>query len=561
MSNLTYHDVTVMFLALGVLLATARILGESAQRLGQPAVVGEIIAGILLGPTCLGVLAPELKELLFPAKGSLATVLDGMSTLSIALFLLVAGMEVDLSAIVRLGKTSLGIALAGFVVPFLLGLAAAWAAPYALGCERDASVPMFAAFFGVALSISALPVIAKTLMDLNLYKSELGMTVIAAAVVNDLIGWLLFAVLLGMIGAGHSPTGGVVTTISLTMLFAAFMLTAGRWLIHRSLPWLQAYTSRPGGVLGFSVVLALFAAAFTEWIGIHAVFGSFLVGIAVGDSHHLREQTRQHILNFVSFIFAPLFFASIGLRLDFLKHFDPLLAALVLVIACLGKIAGCGLAAVAMGVDRRTSGAIGFAMNARGAMEIILGMLALENGLIRERMFVALVLMALATSMISGPAIARLLGLRKAKRFTDYLPAGAFMPRLAAQDRFEAIRELAPLLIPAPSSNLDQAVAAAIAREQAAGCGLGNQVAAPHARLQTLGRPMVAVGLSPGGIDFDAADGQPAHVICLVLAPSTGSDEHLTVLADIARTFQREATLQRALRAKNFTEFLAAVRG
>jgi Kef-type K+ transport system membrane component KefB len=156
--------------------------------------------------------------------------------------------------------------------------------------------------------------------------------------------------------------------------------------------------------------LALLAAALTEWIGIHAIFGSFLVGVAVGDSSHLRHDTRQIILKFVSFIFAPLFFASVGLHVNFIDTFDLGITVSVLVIACLGKILGCGLAARASGASPRLSGAIGFAMNARGAMEIILGLLALENGLIRQRMFVALVLMALATSMISGPAIRRLLG-------------------------------------------------------------------------------------------------------------------------------------------------------
>ncbi len=560
MSSLTHHDVIMMFVALGVLLGSARLLGEIAQRLGQPAVVGEIVAGIILGPTLFGAIFPEVYKAVFPAKGNPAVVLDGLRTFAIALFLLGAGMEVDLSTIVRLGKTSVRISVAGFIVPFALGLATAWIAPYALGCERDANVTIFALFFGVALSISALPVIAKTLMDLNLYRSELGMIVIASAVVDDLVGWLVFATLLGAIGAGGSPGGGVAATIALTLLFAAFMLTAGRWLMNRLLPWLQAYTSWPGGVLGFSVAIALFGAAFTEWIGIHAVFGAFLVGIAIGDSRHLREQTRKNILNFVSFIFAPLFFASIGLRLDFARHFDAGLVAIVIAIACVGKIAGCGLSALAMGVDRRTSGAIGFAMNARGAMEIILGMVALQNGLIRERMFVALVLMALVTSMMSGPAISRLLRLRKPARFTDFLATGGFAPDVDAQDRDGAIAELAALIAAGQNFSSVDVIAAVTAREEAGGSGLGAQVAAPHARLEKLTKPLVAVGLSAAGIDFDAADGQPAHIICLVLSPAGHSDDHLALMADVARTFQKESTRNQVMRAQNATEFLAAVR-
>jgi Kef-type K+ transport system membrane component KefB/mannitol/fructose-specific phosphotransferase system IIA component len=557
--TISHGDVIAIFLALGVLLATARLLGEIAQRLGQPAVVGEIVAGILLGPTLLGAVWPHLQRSLFPASGNVPIVIDGFKSVAIALFLLVAGMEVDLSTILRLGKTSIFVAMAGFIVPFILGAGAALLAPHALGCEEGESATLFAIFLGVALSISALPVIAKTLMDLNLYRSELGMIVIASAVVNDLAGWLVFAMILAAMGVQTGP-GGVVGTIAATLLFAGFMLTGGRWLINRLLPWLQAYTTWPGGVLGFSVALALFAAAFTEWIGIHAVFGAFLVGIAIGDSRHLREQTRRAILDFVSFIFAPLFFASIGLRLDYAEHFDLGIVAAVLAIACLGKVLGCGLAAFAMGVDRRTSGAIGFAMNARGAMEIILGMLALQNGLINEQMFVALVVMALVTSMISGPAIAKLLRLRKPARFIDYLAPQGFAPELSAQDRFEAIRELMPLLSTGHKFDAQKAIEAVIAREEAGGSGLEHQIAVPHARLAGLSKPLVAVGVSAAGIDFDSADGQPAHIVCLVLSPADHSDEHLALMADVARTFQREAARNQAMRARSLTELRSAVR-
>lgn len=410
MGPLTHHEITLMFLSLGLLLGLARVLGELAHRLGQPMVVGEILAGVLLGPTVLGRIWPKTMEAIFPATGNLPVVLSGLATLSIALFLLVAGLEIELSTIWRQGRTALSVAIAGIVVPFALGLASAQAAPYALGCEPDADPWIFALFFATALSISALPVIAKTLMDLGLYRTPLGMIVVSAAVFNDLCGWFIFAMILGMMEGGRSSGSQVGTTIVLTLALAVAMLTVGRWMIHRILPWLERCTSGPGGVLGFCFALALLGAALTEWIGIHAVFGSFLVGIAIGDSSHFRDQTRRTIHDFVGFLFAPLFFATIGLRIDFAAKFYPHIVLAVLLIACLGKILGCGLAARCTGTPPRRAWAIGFAMNARGAMEIILGLLALRSGIIRERMFVALVVMALVTSMMSGPAIKWLLG-------------------------------------------------------------------------------------------------------------------------------------------------------
>ncbi len=406
---MTHHEITLIFLSLGVLLMAARVLGEISQKFGQPPVIGEILVGVLLGPTVLGRLAPSAMEFLFPTTGHVPIALTGITKVAIALFLLGAGMEVQLSTIWRQGKTAIWVSAAGFIVPFALGLATAAIVPYALGCEQDADPRVFAFFFATALSISALPVIVKTLLDLGLLRSEMGTVVVAAAVCDDLLGWMSFAVILGMIGS--NPTGmPVAATIVLTLVFAALMLTIGRWLLRRLVPIVQTRLSFPGGILGLSMSLALLAAALTEWIGIHAVFGSFLVGVAIGDSPALKDQTRKTILDFVSFIFAPIFFATIGLRVDFVARFYPEVVFSVLLIACLGKIVGCGLAARWAGMPTRTAWSIGFAMNARGAMEIILGTLALEAGLIRQRMFVALVIMALVTSMMSGPAIRRLLG-------------------------------------------------------------------------------------------------------------------------------------------------------
>lgn len=171
MEHLTSHEVTVMFLALGILLAAAHVLGEVAKRLHQPAVVGEILAGMLLGPTVLGSLAPHWNTFLFPLQGRGALVLEGLTTLAIALFLLVAGMEVDLSTMWRQGKAAATVGVAGMVGPFGLGLLAAWWAPRLFGWEGQTELIIFSMFFATALSISALPVIARTLMDIKDRKS------------------------------------------------------------------------------------------------------------------------------------------------------------------------------------------------------------------------------------------------------------------------------------------------------------------------------------------------------------------------------------------------------
>lgn len=560
MGQLTSHDTVMIFLAIGVLLTAARLMGELAKALRQPSVLGEILAGILLGPTFLGALAPKVTALLFPPAGPVAIVLSGFTTVAVALFLLVAGMELDLSTVWRQGRTAITVGLAGIIIPFILGFLSAWFAPRLMGHDSGTKPLIFALFMATALSISALPVIAKTLIDLNLYRSDLGMVVVAAAIFNDLVGWIIFAIILGLMGTSANPNMSIGQTIGLTLGFAALMLTVGRWLIGRLLPWLQAYTSWPGGVLGFALSLALLGAAFTEWIGVHAIFGSFLVGIAIGDSPHLREQTRNVIGQFVSFIFAPLFFASIGLRVDFFTHFDLPLTLTVLLIACLGKVIGCGLGARWSGMAQREAWAVGFGLNARGAMEIILGLLALQYGLIGQRLFVALVSMALITSMMSGPVMQRLLKSKKPRRFIDFVSARSFVMRLAADQNRDAIRELARATAPLTGLSEQEIDAAVWAREEMMSTALEQGLAVPHARINGLKTPVVGIGLSEQGVDFDSPDGEPARMIFLLLTPHQDNGAQLEILADIARTFKNQEMHQKTLQVTSYVQFLALIK-
>jgi Kef-type K+ transport system membrane component KefB len=558
MSQLSPHDITFLFLSLGVLLASARLLGELAQRLGQPALVGELLAGVVLGPTVLGRIAPELSATLFSTVGTRAAVWEGLTTLSIALFLLVAGMQVQLSAIWRRGETSL--AVAGFAIPFSVGLAAARLAPHALGCELDADPRVFAFFFATAMAISSPSVVTKALLHLDLYRSAVGRVVVGAAVFNDLVGWMVFAVILGLLGGQVNAGFNVTTTIGLTLLFAALMLTLGRWLLHRVLPWVQAHTSWPGGVLGLAMSLALLAAALTEWIGIHAIFGAFLVGIAIGDSAHLRQQTRRTILDFISSIFAPLFFASVGLQVDFVAKFDPVVVGSIVAVACLGKILGCGLTARLNGMNWNSSWALGFAMNARGSMEIILGLLALQNGLIRPRMFEALVILAAITSMISEPMIRRLLKRRRPLDFTDFLSPHGFQQNLQSQGRWDAMEELAePLLGGERAAPLaDSVLWGGNVRTEWA--GPNQEVAICLVSMDSIAAPKVAVGLSQEGIDFGSLAETPVHIIVLVATPTGMLDLEFALEENLILGFGSERVVRDVRKAVTLTEFLAAIR-
>jgi Kef-type K+ transport system membrane component KefB len=293
------------------------------------------------------------------------------------------------------------------IIPFMLGFAAVWFFPNFFHYPPERKL-VYALFFGIAMAVSALPVITRILMDLNLFKTKIGMIIIAAAIFDDLTGWLIFSFVLSLLGQEGEITN-IWFTIGMILGFGLFMLIVGRWIINRVLPWIQQNLSWPGGVLSISLGFCFLGAAFTEYIGLHAILGAFIVGIALGDSVHLQEREREIIHQFVTNVFAPLFFVFIGLKVNFIENFDWQLVTLVVFLAMICKVFGASLGAYMGGLTKRESLAVGFGLNARGAMEIILGTLALDAGLIEQKMFVALVVMALLTSMISGPLMKRFL--------------------------------------------------------------------------------------------------------------------------------------------------------
>jgi Kef-type K+ transport system membrane component KefB len=400
MSKLSQQEIMALLVQLSVMLIMGRLFAELARKLKQPAVVGEIIAGLILGPTILGLILPGWFENLFP-PGSSSLVLDGFVQIAVVMLLFIAGLEVDLHIVWQQGKQAVYTSMLGLIIPFGFGFVFAYLFPVFFGSNDPATHLAYSLFMGTSMAITALPVIARILMDLNLLKSRMGMLVISSAMITDLIGWLIFSVVLGMIGKQQNLS--IINTLLLTVGFTVAMLTLGRGIMNRALPWVNKKLAWPGGLLSLSLAICFLGAAFTEYIGIHAVFGAFIVGVALGDSEHLSERAKEIIHQFINNIFAPLFFVSIGLKVNFITNFDWALTLAIIAIAFAGKILGSGWGTRLGGFTWRESIAASFGMNARGAMEIILGLVALENGLINERVFVSLVIMALITSITSGP--------------------------------------------------------------------------------------------------------------------------------------------------------------
>ena len=419
---MTSHDFVIYALQVAVMLSAALFAGQIMRRFHQPPVLGEMIAGIFLGPTALGVLAPGLYDWLFASPANVGVLREATIKLGMLFFLFIAGLEIDLADLRRLGKRAILIGLVGTIVPILAGVGLVYAIPESFwGPVIGAHKLSFALFIGMNLANSANPVIARILMDLNLLKGELGAMIMTATIVDDLVNWTLFAIILADITPGAQTaviaTGGMGGTVLLVLLFFALILGIGRKVGPPALTWARNKLPWPSGFIALTAVVILAAGALSEALGIHAFLGAFLAGVALGGKTAECNEANEVISFFVMSFFAPIYFVSMGMTVNFIAHFDLALVSLVLAAAMISKLGAVLLGARLAGMRlNRDTWAIAFGLNARGATGIILAGVGLANGLIDERIFVAIVLMALATTLISGPAMNALLSRHVAAR-------------------------------------------------------------------------------------------------------------------------------------------------
>jgi Kef-type K+ transport system membrane component KefB len=399
---------SVLALQLAAMLACAVVAGQLMRRIGQPAVLGEILGGIVLGPTIFGALSPDGYRWLFQSFADVATVRDASVKLGMLFFMFIAGLQVNLSHLRHLGNRAAWIGLVGTILPLLAGFGLVMLLPDSFrGSAPGVGITAVALFIGMNLANSGNSVIARILMDLDLIKTETGHLVMAATVVDDFVNWTVFALILSQIPSADGSPVSLTAGVGSVLLFFVVVLGVGRWLGRRALQWAGSWSAWPTGVIAVSTIAILLAGSFAEWAGVHAFLGAFLVGTALGNGGDEQSTRAQATMTqFVLSFFAPLYFVSLGLDADFITSFDPGLVLGLLAIACAVKIGavllGARLAGMPLG---RGAWAVGFALNVRGATGLVLASVGLEYGLIDQRLYVALVVISLATSLLAVPTL------------------------------------------------------------------------------------------------------------------------------------------------------------
>lgn len=421
-----------------LLIVAGRLLGEVMLRLGQPAVMGQLLAGILLGPSVLGALWPDAQHFLFPKSPEQKAMLDGIAQFGILLLLLLAGMETELSLVRDVRRAAMSASVAGIALPFACGLALGYLLPDSLLPDPQRRL-ITALFLGTALSISSVKIVASVVRDMGFMRRNVGQIILASAIVDDTIGWIVIAITFGLAGQETFSWLGVAKNVFGTLLFVAFSFTLGRRMVFRVIQFTNDHFRGEAPVIAAILVIMGVFALITQLIGVHTVLGAFIAGILVGESPILTEEIDRQFRGIVAGLFMPVFFGLAGLSADLTVLKDKELALLtvgLIAIASLGKAVGAFTGGWFGGLTGRESTALAMGMNARGSTEVIVATIGLSMGLLSQNLFTMIVAMALITTIAMPPtlrwALARL-PLRREEKVRlerEEYEKNAFVPNL-----------------------------------------------------------------------------------------------------------------------------------
>ena len=390
-----------------VLAALARLLGEVMHRIGQPSVMGALLAGLLLGPSVLGAFAPDLQKALFPDTPTQKALLDGVSQIGVLMLLLLAGMETDLGLVARSKGTALWVSAMGVLAPFVAGFALGWLLPDAFLPHPEMRL-VAALFLGTALSISSVKIVAMVVRDMGFMRRRLGQVIVSSAVIEDTIGWVIIAITFGLASSATLDLWALARTLGLTALFLVFSLTIGRRLVFFVIRWTNDHFHTEAPVLTVVVLIMAGFALTTGLIGVHNVLGAFVAGLLIGESPILTRRIDDQLRGLTTALFLPIFFGLSGLHADLRVLADPKVAlatAGLVLVASVGKFAGAFAGGKLGGLSFRESLALGFGMNARGSTEVIVATIGLQAGVLSETMFTMIVAMAMLTTLAMPPTL------------------------------------------------------------------------------------------------------------------------------------------------------------
>lgn len=537
MKFLTEHNLLIFLIQFALLLGISKAVGLIFERFKQSTITGEVLVGLILGPAIFGRWLPEYQSLLFPRDPLQISMLETIAWFGNFYLLMETGLDVNFGRIWKQKGQALVISMTDLIVPVMLAFLPIY---FLIGDSFliDPSRRMvFTLFISTIMTISALPVAIRVMYDLNILKSDTGFLIISALTINDLIGWVVFTIILGVFRQAQIDLPVVIRLIILTVGFTILALTLLRKYVDKAMTVIHVkYGADTGMKTTFVFLVGMLFGAITLKIGIHSLFGFFIAGIVLGETKHFSENDRFVMNRLVHSLFVPVFFANIGLHLNFIASFNWQLVLLFTVMGIGVRYLGAYLGAILAKQDKSNLQTIAICHTAGGEMHIVVAILAFSAGLISEHIFVAIVVASIISTIVFGPWLSQALkkkrkGLLKVLFSTDSVVLDAnFNSREELLEHFSAVIAKKTNL---SSETVHQEI---LEREEQTTTAMGRGLAFPHARLEGILQPLIFIVKNRIGLEWDSPDNKPVRWVFFIITPEANPTAQLHILQMLAKT-------------------------
>jgi Kef-type K+ transport system membrane component KefB len=534
MGPITEHHLMLFLIQFALLLGLCKIAGYIFEKLKQSSVTAELLVGIMLGPAILGKLAPGVQAYLFPDDVVQRSMLEALAWFGNFFLLMETGLEINFARVWQQRGDAVKLSFADLVLPILLCFLPIYFLPERYLTDPSQRV-LFALFIAAIMTISALPVAIRGLRDLNILKTDVGFLILSALTINDIAGWVIFTIILGLFAHGSLELGFVAKLVLMTLAFTAISLTLMRRLVDKAMTFIHKRMGESSGlkITFIMVVGAIFGAA-TLQIGIHSLFGFFIAGTILGEASHISEKDRFVVNRLVYSVFVPIFFANIGLHLDFIANFDWFLVLVISAIGIGARFVAAYIGSKWSGQDKSNLLVIAISHTPGGQMHIVVGMLAYSSGLISETVLVSIIASAIISTIVFGPWLSQAVRKLKKSIFDIVFSEDDVFVDSESSTRDEMLRHMSAIVAKKTKLSRDTIYHEIKLREEQMSTAMGRSIAIPHARLEGLDKSYVFAFHTRQGLEWDSPDGNPVRFVSLVITPKESPNAQLQILQSLA---------------------------
>ncbi|MDD4309070.1 MAG: cation:proton antiporter [Candidatus Cloacimonetes bacterium] len=551
MNVITEHHLLIFLLQFALLLGACKAVGFLLEKIHQPTITGDVLVGLILGPAIFGRYAPDLQLNIFPNEPVQWAMLGTVAWFGNLFLLMETGLEINFSKVWKQRGDAIKLSFIDLIVPLALCFLPFYFLPSSYLVDPSQRT-IFALFIASVMTISALPVAIRGLKELGVLKTDMGFLIVSALTINDIVGWVIFTIILGIFAHGVVEFAFVIRLIVLTLAFTLVSLTLLKRIVDKAITLIHTKIGHETGYkTTFIVIIGMLMGAITLKIGIHSLFGFFIAGIVVGEAKHINEQDRHTIHRMVYSIFVPIFFAKIGLQINILANLDIPLVALITILGVASRYIGAYLGAIWAKQDKVNLSSIAISHTAGGEMHIVVAMLAYSAKLINERVFVSVVAASIFSTIIFGPWLS--LNLRKVRnKLVNFIfSKGDVFLDNSSSTKDELLKTLiakAANRIGVPESYLKNEV---LTREDQMSTAVGRAVAFPHARLKGLNSSKLFVVKTDYGIDWDSPDGIGVKLVFFTISPLEKPEAQLKLIQSLSMLVRNPKNLAKLMQTRD----------